>query len=568
MWPRRVARAATGAAGAAPTVAILPGRIRWPRLRAASALAPATACAGAALPAVVSTIRGLAVGAVPNGDRGIIATRAYDVFTGHTPLVGQYSASTLVVHRPVHSLGPMLYWLLAVPARIGPAAMVVTMGAVSAACAAGIVLLARRRGGNALMFAVALAVVLMSRSLVPEVYHDIWNPSAGVMPVALAIFLGWSLACGEYRLLPLTVLVVSFAVQCELTYLPPASAALAVGLAGLLLWMRRERGRRVSTWRWWLAGAAVLAVCWSAPLVDQLSAARGNLGLVAHAAVANHATLGPAAGWHAVVRAVGWPPWWLTSPATPFDRAAQVVARPSAAAAASATVVLWGLFVCALVGWRRRRPDVAAAAILALLLCAALAAVAASTPTRRILEQSLGYTMWWASPAGMFAWVVLGWSVVTLLPAPRRVPLARVARWALAAGAAAALAGGTAVAVAGRSDQDRPEYRPIHTLVSDVLTALPPAVHTVRIGGSPSWVAFDFKGALIYAMRRHGLRPLTLNGTRRLGSFYEARGRGADATVSVWDRRPPRRAGRVVVRIPLQSSATGTISVTLAGPSP
>src|SRR5450759_1562087 len=74
---------------------------------------------GAALPVIVSTIRGLHEGATPTGDRAIIATRAYDVFSTHTPLVGQFSASSVLYKHVIHSLGPLLYWLLALPARFG-----------------------------------------------------------------------------------------------------------------------------------------------------------------------------------------------------------------------------------------------------------------------------------------------------------------------------------------------------------------------------------------------------------------------------------------------------------------
>src|SRR5438067_8134398 len=145
-----------------------------PVRRAGGATLSVVACAGAALPAIVSTIRALAAGAFPNGDRGIVATRAYDVFTSHSPLVGQYSASTLVVHQATHSPGPILYWLLAVPARIGPAAMTATMGALSVACVSGAVLVARRRGGTWLTLAAALALALTCRSLPAETFHDIW----------------------------------------------------------------------------------------------------------------------------------------------------------------------------------------------------------------------------------------------------------------------------------------------------------------------------------------------------------------------------------------------------------
>ena len=58
-------------------------------------LTPA-ACLAAMLPAIVSTVRGLVDGYTANGDRGVIAIRAYDVFSAHPPLTGQFSASSLV----------------------------------------------------------------------------------------------------------------------------------------------------------------------------------------------------------------------------------------------------------------------------------------------------------------------------------------------------------------------------------------------------------------------------------------------------------------------------------------
>src|SRR4051794_18382500 len=78
----------------------------------------------AALPVILSTIHALAIGWTPVGDDAVIATRSYDVFTGHSPLVGQYSAASGVLGEASHSPGPLLYWLLAIPARFGPAAMV------------------------------------------------------------------------------------------------------------------------------------------------------------------------------------------------------------------------------------------------------------------------------------------------------------------------------------------------------------------------------------------------------------------------------------------------------------
>src|SRR5271169_4274455 len=100
------------------------------------------------------------------------------------------------------------------------------------------------------MFATAIAVALMCQSLSAETFHDVWNPSAGLFPFTLLIFLCWSLACGEYRLLPVTVLVASFVVQAHLTYLPATAGLMVIGIGGLaisLAFGRRARTRRAPT---------------------------------------------------------------------------------------------------------------------------------------------------------------------------------------------------------------------------------------------------------------------------------------------------------------------------------
>jgi hypothetical protein len=198
---------------------------------------------------ISATVRAVQAGWVPVADRGIIATRAHDVFTSHAPLVGQYSLAGEVTGRVTHSLGPMLFWLLAPAAYSGSdTGMTVTMGAFNTACIVGCVALARRRGGRGLMVMTAAAIAAMCQSLAAETFHDVWNPSAGLWPFTLTIFLCWSLACGDYRLAPLTVLAASFTVQTHLTYLPPTLALLAVGVGGLAVGaIARRRRRRAAT---------------------------------------------------------------------------------------------------------------------------------------------------------------------------------------------------------------------------------------------------------------------------------------------------------------------------------
>lgn len=542
------------------------------------------ACLAAVLPILASLIRGLSGGFVPSGDRAVIAIRAYDVLSSHSPLVGQYSATTVLTGHDSYSLGPLLYWLLALPARFGaPTSLAVVMAAVNAACAAGVVLLARRRGGRWLMVAGALALAVMSRSLVAETYHDIWNPSAALLPFALLIMLCWSLACGERQWLPLTALVASFCAQAELTFVLPVLALLLVALGGLAAAPRpaEERGRRAL---WWLAALAVAALCWSAPLIDLLEHGRSNFSVIAEAATLSKPTMGLAAGWHALVRAIGVPPWWLLAPRGPFARLADVRISPGLGAQITAAAILALLAGAALAGVRRRRPDVTAAAASALGLCGALVAVAAQTPTRASLVTSLGYTLWWASPAGMWVWLSLPWAAATLAAGSAwrpagfggvawRMRLGR-AGWpragalAWAAAAAALLGVGLAAALSQQGDTDRVEYRPVRAAIAALDRALPARAGTVLFTGSPgttdNFLAFDVRAALMYDLRRRGLHPITSGGTHRLGPYYESRGAGAaDHVVYVWVDHGAERGQRVIARLAV-GAAPGAKRVTIA----
>jgi preprotein translocase subunit Sss1 len=130
----------------------------------------------------------------------------------------------------------MLYWLLALPARFGgPSALALTMTAFNTAAIIASVAIARRMGGKALMFAAAAAIALMSGSFGTEALYGIWNPAAGLFALVLLSFTCWALACGERWLLPLAVLVASFAAQAHLAYVAPALGLLAVGVVGLVI---------------------------------------------------------------------------------------------------------------------------------------------------------------------------------------------------------------------------------------------------------------------------------------------------------------------------------------------
>ena len=108
---------------------------RWLVLYILRQVPAVAAGVAASIPVIVSTVHGVQAGWEPDGDDGIILTRALDVFTNHSPLIGQYSEAGDVTGQIVHSAGPMLYWLLAIPVRLGgPASAAIAMGVLNCVC--------------------------------------------------------------------------------------------------------------------------------------------------------------------------------------------------------------------------------------------------------------------------------------------------------------------------------------------------------------------------------------------------------------------------------------------------
>ena len=90
-----------------------------------------------------------------------------------------------MIHGQVmHSPGPMLYWLLALPARYGSvASLAVTMCVINTLAIVSCVALARRRGGLVLMFAAAFGISLMCQSLPARGDARHLEPGGGAVPV-------------------------------------------------------------------------------------------------------------------------------------------------------------------------------------------------------------------------------------------------------------------------------------------------------------------------------------------------------------------------------------------------
>jgi hypothetical protein len=142
---------------------------------------------------------------------------------------------------------------------------------------------------------------------------------------------------------------------------------------------------------------------------------------------------------------------------------------------------------------------------------------------------------------------------------PRRVTIRAPAIAAL--GLLATLGAGAVVAAAQRPDQDRGEYGPVKAVNAAVERALGPTDRTILVNGTHDFTGFDFRAAVIYDLRRRGLRVLAPAASLRLGSYYDPDGRTPDASVYVFDERRPPKSGRVIARVSSGEASRKTITV-------
>jgi hypothetical protein len=514
----------------------------------------ATAGLIASIPIVVTTAQAVGAHWIPCSDDGIIALRAFDVLSTHPPLVGQYSQTSTLIHHPVYSLGPMLYWVLAVPAHVGGTAIVLTMGLVNVACGVAVVALAGRRGGVGLALATAVAMVLLYRSLPAEVPYEVWNCWAGLYPFAALLFLAWSVGCGDYKLLPLLVLVASYVLEVHFTYFLPGTLALTVALGGLIVW-RRRAGRGVPMRRWVIAAVAVAVVCWSAPVADQVIHRPGNFVLVYRVARDDHGTLGSAAGWHLTSRALGLVPTWTKRARTTRERIVDSFAVPRATAATAVLVVLL-LLVALLAAWRRRDRDLAVVLVLAVLLCPSMLVVAASVPGGTLGTAALVYALTWMSVAGMFVWLALAWAAWVLIGSRVAASGLNVPRRVVVAASLAALAV-CAAAVTDRWDETAVSLPPGHKdyrLISAATGRIDAAVERGRgtritnLTPIRNYETYVYQRATVYTLRRQGVRiavPYYL--VKEAGAEYSQSAVQAADTLNISDPGTPIPPGSQVV---------------------
>jgi len=373
----------------------------------------------ALVPLVVAAARALVDGWVPVGDSALIAIRAGDVLGGSDlPQLGMWASTSWQVGFDLNHPGPLLYDALALPTTLfgNAAGSVVGAVAVSAVAVVGIVVVARRCGGPLVAAVAAAVAATLCWSMGSAVLVEPWHASTLLLPFLLLVLLVWALACGDIACLPWAALVASFVVQTNLSYGIFVPVLAVWGLVGLVLARRRDgaagrsalgRRRVVATGA---ATAAVLVLCWLAPIVEEVAGeGEGNLSRLARAAGGSGATLDPMRALRAVAAVVALPPWWgRPSYHRAFRFGAFGNPLPPAAPSVVALVALAGVLAWC---WRtaRRRRDAVSAAAVSTAGVFLLAALVTATVPKLVL---VAYQVRWLWPLGAFVTFTIATTLV------------------------------------------------------------------------------------------------------------------------------------------------------------
>ena len=399
----------------------------------------------ALLPFAVGLVRVLVGHWTPVGDWALLELRTRNVGGSHTPLVGPYSRFGW--SHP----GPALFYVLSIPYRLlgsRPNGLLVGALLVNGASVAGIVLLAWRRGRRTLTVGTTIALVVLCRALGADFLRDPWNPFVTVLPLALLIFLTWSIACGDAWMLPVAVLVGSFIVQSHAGYTALVVVVLAVATVWRLVVLVRTRGREKARPRRALAigatTAAVALAAWLPPLVDQAS--NGNLRAIYDFFRMPQETPSTDTAARVVGRALTFPGAWVTG-----HESVRTSDFTAAAAGFFVPLALVALLIGVVVALRRRARDA-----LALLGLVAALLVAGVYSISHVAGPPAAYLVRWLLVLAMVTWLASAWAV---WPAIRRVVLTTVSRRVLAVVALAVVAVPTVLSLDDAVRDRGPWYR-------------------------------------------------------------------------------------------------------------
>ncbi len=481
----------------------------------------------ALLPLVVAIVQWVGRDWLPIHDVAVTDMRVRDVFTADTPLVGPYSR--YLWNHP----GPILFWLMAVPAWSSGHAAWGTLVAGLLVQAAAVVwagVLAWRTGRLPLVVVTMSIVLLTYRAIGPLVVLEPWNPHIALPWFVLSVLYAWRLALGELKRLAGAFFVASFLVQTHIGYLPLVAAATAVVVGYRIVDHHRRRAEPVGR-RAWLTTALFAVGLWAPVVIEQFTHDPGNLtrlwdyfvgGQNAEVSAGARAAGGLFGSMFAV------PPSWLGGN-EPHDYLTDAV-QPGRLALLGIPIVL---LVIGLLGARaaHRRDHTRLVVLVAAMSAGGLLALS------HVTGDLLAYLFYWRIPLALFVIATGVIGVVDFVRATRPRAATHTARVALAVGGVLVVivSTTTTVAVATHGDYVKPYERNVR-LIMDQIQAN--EIDSGRLDDQTVLVRFDgstiggLQGGVVDALDREGVRVRV---DTDLGfQFGEHRAANTDEVDQIW----------------------------------
>ena len=170
--------------------------------------------------------------------------------------------------------GPLFYYLSWLPYRLfgsNSAAMLIDALLINGVAVGVMIAIAKRWGGLALAVPVAIACGAVMVNLPGNFLEDPWNPFITVLPFGAFLMAAWATVCGDRWAFPVAVFIGTFCMQTHIGY-----AALVIAVLAWCTWRAwRDRATFGLTELGW--AAAVLALLWVLPVLEQLVRDPGNL---------------------------------------------------------------------------------------------------------------------------------------------------------------------------------------------------------------------------------------------------------------------------------------------------
>ena len=282
------------------------------------------------------------------------------------------------------------------------------MGAalVNGAAIAGMVVIARRCGGAAFAFLVAIGCLVLVSAAGLEFVWDPWNPFVTVLPFGLALFATWGVLCGDRWCIPVLAVVGTYSAQTHVGYVPLVGILVLIATIMIVVDRVRSTGPRPSLRVPLLLTGGTLVLLWLPPVVQQLTTTPGNLQAIVDYFGSSQPVQGFHHGYDVVSAQFAWNADWIVGgPAVnPFSGAT--------AAADTTSFPVWWLALAAaiIVAWRvGNRAARAFALVLVIAIGASVVAVA------RTIGPLVEYRLRFVWVLGMLTAVFALWMLGTVL---------------------------------------------------------------------------------------------------------------------------------------------------------